>query len=181
MVVFPLRAIHMYLTWAHIASGCGLTHKRRRWRWSLEAMPIAGHAARSAEAVAEVAYRRRMRRTGVERAPRLGLPRPNLLGWRIRVELHDGQVPADYSRAAEQLAHAWRVHGVRVVGSSPGRVWLLATRKDPLVTVAVEPETGRAADGYAGAAGNGQAMADRLPGRAALAQRGALPSPASPT
>jgi hypothetical protein len=141
-VVFPLRAIHMYLTWAHIASGCGLTHKRRRWRWSLEAMPIAGHAARSAEAVAEIAYRRRMRRTDVERAPRLGLPRPNPLGWRIQVKLHDGQVPADYSRAAEQLAHAWRVHGVRVTGSSPGRVWLLATRKDPLVTVAVEPETG---------------------------------------
>lgn len=141
VVVFPLRAVHMYLTWAHIAAGCGLTHKRRRWRWSLEAMPIAGHVSRSAEAVAEITYRRRMRRTDVERAPRLGLPRPSGLGWRIRVKLHDGQVPADYSHAAEQLAHAWRVHGVRVVGSSPGRVWLLATRKDPLVTVAVEPET----------------------------------------
>lgn len=52
------------------------------------------------------------------------------------------KVPADYARAAEQLAHAWRVHAVRVIASSPGRVWLLATRTDPLVRVDITPAAG---------------------------------------
>lgn len=137
LAVFPVKAAHLYLTWPHVASGCGLTTKRRRWRWSLDAMPVAGTMARTA---ATVKQRRKLRRVEVEHAPRLGIVRPGPLGWRVRVTLHHGQVPADYSRAAEQLAHAWRVHGVRVAGSSPGRVWLLATRADPLIRVSVAGE-----------------------------------------
>ncbi|HVB44892.1 MAG TPA: FtsK/SpoIIIE domain-containing protein [Streptosporangiaceae bacterium] len=62
--------------------------------------------------------------------------------WSVRVRLREGQVPADYARAAEQLAHAWRVHAVRVTASSPGRVRLLATRTDPLVRVDIAPGAG---------------------------------------
>jgi S-DNA-T family DNA segregation ATPase FtsK/SpoIIIE len=83
-----------------------------------------------------------VRRVDVEHAPRLGVPRSGPLGWRVRVKLLDGQVPDHYSKACEQIAHAWRVHAVRVTGSAPGRVWLTAVRTDPLVSVAVEPETG---------------------------------------
>ena len=73
-------------------------------------------------------------------APGLGLLRPNRMGWSVRIRLRDGQVPADYSRAAEQLAHAWRVHAVRVTAAAPGRVWLLATRTDPLTYVEMTPQ-----------------------------------------
>jgi S-DNA-T family DNA segregation ATPase FtsK/SpoIIIE len=56
--------------------------------------------------------------------------------------MRKGQVPADYQAAAERLAHAWRVHAVRVTRSAPGRVWLLATRTDPLVHVSVTADAG---------------------------------------
>jgi hypothetical protein len=142
IAVFPFRAAHLYLTWAHVASGCGLASSRRRWRWTLDAVPVAGTLARTTGNAMTVTSRRRVRRVDVEHAPRLGIPRPGPLGWRVRVKLLDGHVPADYAKACEQIAHAWRVHAVRVTGSAPGRVWLTAVRTDPLVSVAVEPETG---------------------------------------
>src|SRR2546429_4193936 len=102
LVVFPLRAAHLYLTWARVAAGCGLTVKRRRWRWSLEAVPVAGTLSRASGAAMTVTSKRRVRRVDVERAPRLGLPRPGALGWRVKVKLLDGQVPDHYAKACEQ-------------------------------------------------------------------------------
>ncbi|WP_021598455.1 FtsK/SpoIIIE domain-containing protein [Actinomadura welshii] len=139
-VAFPLRAALVYLTWHHVASGCKLTRNRRRFRLTLDAIPVVGPASRSAATVVE--HKRRVRRVDVERAPRLGLLRPTRLGWRMRLRLHDGQVPADYEKAAEGIAHAWRVHSVRVVDVRPGYVTLWATMRDPLVDVIAEPETG---------------------------------------
>jgi len=137
---FPIRAVRVYLTWAHVASACGLARKRRRWRWTLDAIPVMGSVTRAG--VMLTRPRRRLRRVDIEHPPRLGLLRPDRLGWRARIRLHEGQVPDDYKQAAERLAHAWRVHAVRVTGSAPGRVWLRATRADPLTTVATELETG---------------------------------------
>lgn len=142
VAVFPLRAVHLYLTWTHVASGCGLSTRRRRWRWTLGAVPVAGPLAYAARGAAMASQQRRLRRVDVEHAPPLGVPRASALGWRVRVKLLDGQVPDDYAKACEALAHAWRVHAVRVTGSAPGRVWLSALRSDPLVRVAVEPGTG---------------------------------------
>lgn len=130
----------VYLTWHHVASGCKLTRNRRRFRLTLDAIPVVGPASRSAATVVE--HKRRVRRVDVERAPRLGVLRPTRLGWRMRLRLHDGQVPADYEKAAEGIAHAWRVHSVRVVDVRPGYVTLWATMRDPLVDVVTEPETG---------------------------------------
>jgi S-DNA-T family DNA segregation ATPase FtsK/SpoIIIE len=137
---FPARAVLVYLTWHHVASGCKLTRNRRRFRLTLDAVPVVGPASRSAATVVE--HKRRVRRVDVERSPRLGLLRPTRLGWRMRLRLHDGQVPADYEKAAEGIAHAWRVHSVRVVDVRPGRVTLWATMRDPLVEVVTVPETG---------------------------------------
>jgi hypothetical protein len=153
-VGFPIRAVLVYLTWHHIASGCKLTRHRRRFRLTLDAVPVAGTVTRNASAIVE--HRRRMRRVDVERAPRLGLLRPTALGWRMRVRLHDGQVPADYERAAEGIAHAWRVHAVRVVDVEPGRVTLWATLRDPLTDVDVSPETGELLTVRPGRLENGQ-------------------------
>lgn len=140
IAVFPFKAAHLYLTWAHVASGCGLTRKFRRTRWTLEAVPVAGTASRAASSA--TVQRRKVRRVDVDRAPRLGIPRPEGLGWRVRIKLHDGQVPDDYAKVCEHLAHSWRVHAVRVIAQSPGRVWLRAVRTDPLVAVDIVPETG---------------------------------------
>ncbi|GAA4484454.1 FtsK/SpoIIIE domain-containing protein [Actinoallomurus oryzae] len=135
-VGFPLKAARVYLTWRRVAYGCTLTRKRRAWRLSLEAVP----GLRTASAV--IHERRRVRRVDIERAPRLGLLRPTGLGWRVRVRLHDGQIPEDYVKVCDRLAHAWRVYAVRVVDSAPGSVTLLATMSDPLIGVDVSPETG---------------------------------------
>ncbi|WP_412516223.1 cell division protein FtsK [Actinomadura madurae] len=134
-VGFPARALLVYLTWHHVASGCKLTRNRRRFRLTLDAVPVVGPAARNAATVVE--QKRRVRRVDVERSPRLGLLRPTRLGWRMRLRLHDGQVPANYEKAAEGIAHAWRVHSVRVVDVQPGYVTLWATMRDPLTDVAL--------------------------------------------
>ena len=153
-VGFPVRAVLVYVTWPHVASGCGLTRRRRRFRFTFDAVPVVGPASRSAATV--VVQRRRLRRVEVERSPRLGVVRPTRLGWRLRVRLHDGQVPGDYEKAAEGIAHAWRVHSVRVVDVQPGVVTLWATMRDPLVDVIAEPETGELLTVRPGKLENGQ-------------------------
>src|SRR5260370_40227146 len=90
VAVFPLRAARLYLTWARVASGCGLTTRRRRWRWSVEAVPVAGPLAYAARGTVMAPQKRRVRRVDVERCPRLGFPRPGALGGRGRVQLPCG-------------------------------------------------------------------------------------------
>ncbi|WP_214111061.1 hypothetical protein [Acrocarpospora catenulata] len=34
VVGFPVKALMIYGTWRAVASGCGLTRRRRRWRWT---------------------------------------------------------------------------------------------------------------------------------------------------
>lgn len=34
LVAFPLRTLVIYATWRSVASGCGLSRRRRRWRWT---------------------------------------------------------------------------------------------------------------------------------------------------
>lgn len=136
-VRFPLKAIRVRLTWSHVAESCGLAPERVRWRWTLDAVPVAGTLKRTSVLLTPG---RRPRRISVAHPPGLGLLRPNRMGWSVRMKLRDGQVPDDFIRAAEQLAHAWRVHAVRVTAAAPGRVWLLATRADPLTDIHIEPE-----------------------------------------
>jgi hypothetical protein len=156
-VEFPIKATLVYLTWSHVASGCSLSRKRRRWRFTLDAVPLAGSVSRSAKnAAAVMVERRRVRSVEVEKAPRLRLLWPTPLGWRVWVKLHDGQVPDDYVEVAERLAHAWRVHAVRVIKSKPGRVMLLATMRDPLTVVNIAPETGELLTVRPGLLENGQ-------------------------
>jgi FtsK/SpoIIIE family len=137
-VGFPLKAACVYLTWTHVSASCGLAAKRRRWRFSLDAIPVAGGLTRAS---LQLHRRHRLRRVDVPHPPGLGLLHPSALGWSVRVRLREGQVPADYTKAAERLAHAWRVHAVRVTACGPGRVWLLATRTDPLTAVVIDPSS----------------------------------------
>ena len=124
----PLTAARVYATWGAVARGCGLSRRRRRWRWTFDGAPLASHAM-------TVTQRRRVRRAEVELAPRIGLIRPIKNGFRVSIRLHDGQTPEDYKRVLDRLAHAWRVHSVRVLSWRPGRVTLQATCCDPLTGV----------------------------------------------
>ncbi|GAA3559735.1 hypothetical protein GCM10022419_045430 [Nonomuraea rosea] len=36
---FPVKAVTVYGTWRAVASGCGLSKRRRRWRWSVPGFP----------------------------------------------------------------------------------------------------------------------------------------------
>src|SRR4051794_17344465 len=89
VIEFPIKAALVYLTWSHVASGCGLSRKRRRWRLTLDAVPLAGSMSRTAkDAAAVMIERRRVRSVQVEKAPRLRLLRPTPLGWRVWIRLH---------------------------------------------------------------------------------------------
>ncbi|MFC0866320.1 FtsK/SpoIIIE domain-containing protein [Sphaerimonospora cavernae] len=131
---YPRKAISVYFTWGNVAAGCGLTTKRRRWRWTFDGIPALGTALHTGGATSQ---RRKVRRVAVDKPPRLGLVRPSANGFRVRVGLADGQTPDDYAAKLPNLAHAWRVHSVRVLDWRPGRVTLQATRRDPLVEVGV--------------------------------------------
>ena len=102
-IAFPARAIRVRLTWTHVADSCGLAVRRRRWRWTLDAIPVAGHVTRAGRLISP---RRRLRRVDLPHPPGLGLIRPNALGWQVKIRMRDGQVPATYADAAERLAHA---------------------------------------------------------------------------
>ncbi|GGL39690.1 FtsK/SpoIIIE domain-containing protein [Planomonospora parontospora] len=128
LIVFPRKAVRLRWTWRHVASGCGLTKKRLRWWFTTVPGLIASTGV--------VKVRRRFQRVEVDTKPWMGLPRPTRNGFRITFHLLDGQVPDDYAKVCERLAHAWRIEAVRVVGSRPGRVTLQGITHDPLTLVA---------------------------------------------
>ncbi|MCG5220420.1 FtsK/SpoIIIE domain-containing protein [Streptosporangium soli] len=132
-LVFPRKAIWLRWSWRHVASGCSLTKKRHRWWFTTVPGLVASTGV--------VRVRRRFQRVAVDTKPWMGLPRPIRYGFRLTFHLLDGQVPDDYAKVCERLAHAWRVEAVRVVGSRPGRVTLQGVTVDPLAqtTPAVPP------------------------------------------
>ncbi|MEU4699805.1 FtsK/SpoIIIE domain-containing protein [Nonomuraea dietziae] len=143
LFVFPRKAVWLRWSWRHVASGCGLTKKRQRWWFTT----IPGLVA----STGVVRVKRRFQRVAVDTKPWMGLPKPTRNGFRITFHLLDGQVPDDYAKVCERLAHAWRIEAVRVVGSRPGRVTLQGITQDPLTHVApavppTEPAGGWSAD-----------------------------------
>jgi S-DNA-T family DNA segregation ATPase FtsK/SpoIIIE len=36
---FPVKVVMVYGTWRAVAAGCGLSKRRRRWRWSVPGFP----------------------------------------------------------------------------------------------------------------------------------------------
>ncbi|WP_219465682.1 FtsK/SpoIIIE domain-containing protein [Nonomuraea rhizosphaerae] len=127
LIGFPLAAITIRATWRKVALGCGLTKKRQRWWFTLVPGAVASTGL--------VKVKRRFQRVAVDTKPFMWLPRPTRYGWRVTLWLLEGQIPADYTDAAERLAHSWGVHAVRVSSAKPGRVTLAATIRDPLARV----------------------------------------------
>ncbi|GGT00648.1 conjugal transfer protein TraS [Planobispora rosea] len=127
VVGYPLTAITVRATWRKVALGCGLTKKRQRFWFTT----VPGLISSSGT----VRVKRKFQRVTVDTKPWMWMPMPTRHGWRVTIRTLEGQVPEDYSGAAERLAHSWRVHAVRVSSPRPGRVVLSAIMRDPLVHV----------------------------------------------
>ncbi|GLX95533.1 FtsK/SpoIIIE domain-containing protein [Herbidospora sp. NBRC 101105] len=128
VIGYLLTSIRVRLTWRKIALGCGLTKRRQRPRFL--------RVPRLVLETGTVQVNRRWRRVGLDAKPWMWWPMPTRHGWRVTIRTLEGQIPQDYSKVAERLAHSWRVHGVRVSSPRPGRVVLSVTIRDPLVNVA---------------------------------------------
>ncbi|WP_417774568.1 FtsK/SpoIIIE domain-containing protein [Sphaerisporangium rhizosphaerae] len=134
LVGYTLTAISVRATWRKVALGCGLTKKQQRWWFTVVPRAVASTGI--------VKVRRRFQRVAVDVKPWMWLPLPTRHGWRVTVRLLEGQIPADYSQAAERLAHSWGVHAVRVSSPRPGRIVLAVTIRDPLVRLDTLPASG---------------------------------------
>ncbi|WP_067142759.1 FtsK/SpoIIIE domain-containing protein [Microtetraspora malaysiensis] len=140
LLVFPRKAVWLRWSWRHVASGCGLTKKRHRWWFTTVPGLVASTGI--------IRVKRRFQRVAVDTKPWMGLPRPVRHGFRITFHLLDGQIPDDYAKICDRLAHAWRIEAVRVVGSRPGRVTVQGINRDPLAHVAPALAPAEPADGW---------------------------------
>ncbi|GAB6901379.1 FtsK/SpoIIIE domain-containing protein [Kineosporia succinea] len=115
----PTAVFWMLRTWAAACEELGLSvPAARSGRFGLVNGPAGGLVVKGSP-LKVVAPRRiglRIRENGLE----------------LRVRLAPGQTPAQFERAAEGLAHAWRVHRVRVEAVRPGFVTLVGLGFDPL-------------------------------------------------
>ncbi|WP_435242746.1 FtsK/SpoIIIE domain-containing protein [Streptomyces cucumeris] len=110
---YPRTALRVVFTWRKVAHLNDLTVSHKPNRLLLGDLAVKGDPLRT-------------------KAPRCSFPRPTPNGLSLRVRLHAGQTPAPFLAAADALAHAWRMHAVRVVSPERGIVTITATASDPL-------------------------------------------------
>ncbi|MER6614134.1 FtsK/SpoIIIE domain-containing protein [Streptomyces xantholiticus] len=113
VVGYPVTTCRVLRTWRRVALLNDLSVSR------LPARTLIGHLMVKGDPVRPV-------------APRLSFPRATRTGLTAAVKLHAGQTPATYMQAADALAHAWKVHAVRVTSPERGLVLLTAMGSDPL-------------------------------------------------
>ncbi len=110
---YPVAAVRVRRTWHRLTDLQDLSVARRSPLRVLAGVVVKGRAVRTV-------------------APRLGVPRMLSGGLVVRVRLHPGQTPEMYGPVGGAMAHAWRVHAVRVTSRERGWVTLTATAWDPL-------------------------------------------------
>ncbi|AUH41255.1 FtsK/SpoIIIE domain-containing protein [Streptomyces sp. CMB-StM0423] len=113
LIGYPVTACRVLVTWRRVAILTDLAVSHRPPRGLLGDLIVKGEALRPAP-------------------PRISFPRATRLGLAVTVRLHPGQTPAVFTAAADALAHAWKVHAVRVTSPRRGHVLLTATATDPL-------------------------------------------------
>ncbi|WP_322987276.1 FtsK/SpoIIIE domain-containing protein [Phaeacidiphilus oryzae] len=124
LIGFPLTCVRMRVTWRRLTTLTDLAVPKRPDRRILGDVEVRGRALRPIP-------------------PTLGLPRPRRGGLVVTVRLHPGQTPEQYAAVADALAHAWRVHAVRVTSPGRGLVELSALGWDPLTETRPPHATGR--------------------------------------
>ncbi|MFI0786710.1 FtsK/SpoIIIE domain-containing protein [Streptomyces lydicus] len=110
---YPVAVVRVLGSWRKVALINDLTVSRRPTRGRVGDLVVKGEALRPI-------------------APRISFPTPTPTGLRVEVRLHPGQTPTPFIAAADALAHAWRMHAVRVSSPERGIVRLVATAGDPL-------------------------------------------------
>ncbi|MFJ3955582.1 FtsK/SpoIIIE domain-containing protein [Streptomyces libani] len=110
---YPRTALRVVFTWSKVAYLNGLTVSRKPTRRVLGDLAVKGDPLRP-------------------RAPRISFPRAAPNGLELLVRLRAGQTPTPFLAAADALAHAWRMHAVRVISPERGAVLITATASDPL-------------------------------------------------
>jgi DNA segregation ATPase FtsK/SpoIIIE, S-DNA-T family len=133
-VEWALRRRDVRRPWVWYLAGYPLTLLRMRWTWrrlcqntnlSVVKRPRYTRISRDAYLVGQ-AFR--------PDPPWLGLARVTRDGLTVRVRMHPGQTPGQFVKAAAAMAHAWRMHAVRVSSPRRGEVLLRAVRRDPLAS-----------------------------------------------
>ena len=116
---FPALWVRMRWTWRRLARQCDLTVMRGSGSALVGRVAVKG---RELDAI----------------VPHLSIRLPRAAGRASAVvRLRPGQTPEEFVKAGEAMAHAWRVHAVRVSSPVRGRVDLLVSATDPLSDPAV--------------------------------------------
>jgi S-DNA-T family DNA segregation ATPase FtsK/SpoIIIE len=103
----------MRRTWGHLTTVCDLTTSHRPKTALVGDVTVKGRPLQ-------------------QFTPRLVRLRYRPAGLSATVMLLSGQTPDQYADAADAMAHAWKVHAVRVTSPTRGRVTLTITARDPL-------------------------------------------------
>ncbi|MCW3838913.1 FtsK/SpoIIIE domain-containing protein [Micromonospora yasonensis] len=112
---FPLLRLRMRHSWRYLCLNADLTGTDRPTTGQLGPLLVKG-------------------RPIMPVLPLLTRIRPRKFGATAVILLHPGQIPDPFVNAAEAMAHAWRVHAVRVNTAQRGRVRLTVLTADPLTT-----------------------------------------------
>lgn len=123
VVGFPMLWLRMRMSWRRLARECDLTVMRGTGSALVGRVAVKG---RELDAIVPHL---------VVRLPR-GAHRVS-----ASVRLLAGQTPEEFVKAGEAMAHAWRVHAVRVTSQERGRVELLVSAVDPLSDPTVATST----------------------------------------
>ncbi|MFI7332841.1 FtsK/SpoIIIE domain-containing protein [Micromonospora aurantiaca (nom. illeg.)] len=110
---FPLLRLRMRHSWRYLCLNADLTGTDRPTTGQLGPLLVKG-------------------RPIMPVLPLLTRIRPRSFGATAVILLHPGQIPEPFVNAAEAMAHAWRVHAVRVDARLRGRVRLTILTADPL-------------------------------------------------
>jgi S-DNA-T family DNA segregation ATPase FtsK/SpoIIIE len=119
VIGFPRAVFRVMFGWRRLAVLCDLAVPKRPPFALLAGLVVRGQSLRMIP-------------------PRIGIPRKlpaPAVGFTVSVRLHPGQVPDDVAHAAYALAHAWRMHSIRVTSPVRGRALLTCLAVDPLADI----------------------------------------------
>jgi DNA segregation ATPase FtsK/SpoIIIE, S-DNA-T family len=117
VVSYPMLWGRIRFTWRRLAWECELAVTRKRAQTLIGGLLVKG---RELDPV----------------VPRLWLGWPRPFSVTARATMLPGQTPEVFVDAAEAMAHAWRVHSVRVSSPARGEVEFTISARDPLADVA---------------------------------------------
>jgi S-DNA-T family DNA segregation ATPase FtsK/SpoIIIE len=116
MVSFPALWCRIRFTWRHLAWECDLGVMRKSGHTLIGGLLVKGKETDPL-------------------IPRLRMGRPGLFTLRLWARMLPGQTPDQFVDAAEAMAHAWRVHAVRVSSPARGEIEFTVSAVDPLADV----------------------------------------------